>query len=159
MNARYGALDVSRYVICYSNERDYDISSLKLQKLLYFIQAWFLLKSQGKRRCFREDIEAWDFGPVVPEVFYRYIGNASMNIPSFTPCSVIASIALFSDDDCALIRSVVDFFSSYAATQLTAVIHGQQPWIDAYREGPKTVISPEAIWRYFAGSSAENETH
>ena len=35
----YKVLDVCRFVINYSNERDYGISNLKLQKVLYFIQA------------------------------------------------------------------------------------------------------------------------
>ena len=34
-------LDVCRYIINYSNKKDYGISNLKLQKILYFIQAFF----------------------------------------------------------------------------------------------------------------------
>lgn len=37
MSAPYNVLDVSRYVINYSNEKDSGISNLKLQKILYFI--------------------------------------------------------------------------------------------------------------------------
>lgn len=33
----YNVLDVCHYVIQYSNEHDYGISNLKLQKVLYFI--------------------------------------------------------------------------------------------------------------------------
>ena len=36
----YNVLDVCRHVINYSNEKDYGISNLKLQKILYFIQAY-----------------------------------------------------------------------------------------------------------------------
>lgn len=42
----YNALDVSQYVIKYSNEQDYGISNLKLQKILYFIQAYFLIEKK-----------------------------------------------------------------------------------------------------------------
>ena len=38
----YNALDVSRYIINYSNDKNYGISNLKLQKILYFVQAYFL---------------------------------------------------------------------------------------------------------------------
>lgn len=39
----YPVRDVSHYIIVYSNERDYGVSNLKLQKLLYFVQAFFLI--------------------------------------------------------------------------------------------------------------------
>ena len=44
----YKVLDVCRHVINYSNEHDYGISNLKLQKVLYFIQAYFLYKKLTK---------------------------------------------------------------------------------------------------------------
>ena len=62
----YDVQDVAEYVITYSEVKDYGISNLKLQKILYLIQAYSLIHT--KKPCFSEDIEAWDFGPVVPEV-------------------------------------------------------------------------------------------
>ena len=44
----YKVLDVCKYVIDYSNEKEYGISNLKLQKILYFIQAYFLIKKQSR---------------------------------------------------------------------------------------------------------------
>ena len=66
----YNVLDVSRYIINYCNENYYLISNLKLQKILYFVQAFFL--EAKNEECFREEIESWDFGPVVPEVYREY---------------------------------------------------------------------------------------
>lgn len=43
---KYSVLDVCRHVINYSNEHDYEISNLKLQKVLYFIQAYFLIQKK-----------------------------------------------------------------------------------------------------------------
>lgn len=79
MKAPYDVLDVCRYVIGYCNANDYPISNLKLQKLLYFIQAYFL--TQLGRPCFAEDIEAWDFGPVVPEAYHQYKQFGAGSIP------------------------------------------------------------------------------
>ena len=63
----YNVLDISRYIINYSNVKDYGISNLKLQKILYFVQAYFLIETGSP--CFKEKIEAWDFGPVVPKAY------------------------------------------------------------------------------------------
>ena len=61
----YDVQDVAEYVITYSEVKDYGISNLKLQKILYLIQAYSLIHT--KKPCFSEDIEAWDFWPVIPE--------------------------------------------------------------------------------------------
>lgn len=67
----YNVLDVCRYVINYSNDKDYGISNLKLQKILYFIQAYFLISANKK--CFEEKIEAWD----LDQWFLRHTENIS----------------------------------------------------------------------------------
>lgn len=43
---KYNVLDVCHHTINYSNEHDYGISNLKLQKVLYFIQAYFLIQKK-----------------------------------------------------------------------------------------------------------------
>lgn len=80
----YHVLDVCRYIINYSNENDYGISNLKLQKILYFVQAFFLISSESKNPCFVEKIEAWDLGPVVPEAYHEYKQYGSGDIPTIT---------------------------------------------------------------------------
>lgn len=78
----YNVLDVCRYVINYSNDKDYIISNLKLQKILYFIQAYFLINKNNA--CFKEIIEAWDFGPVIPKAYSEYKQYGGGHIPSIS---------------------------------------------------------------------------
>ena len=80
VTAPYNVSDVSRYVIKYSNDKGYGISNLKLQKILYFIQAYFLINTPNGNPCFKEKIEAWDFGPVVPEAYREYEQYGSTDI-------------------------------------------------------------------------------
>src|ERR1017187_8862366 len=47
-----------------------EITNLKLQKLLYYAQAWHLVLHE--EAIFDESIEAWVHGPVVPEIFRMY---------------------------------------------------------------------------------------
>ena len=56
----YDVLDVCRHIINYSEKEDYGVSNLKLQKLLYFVQAYFMLEKKDHAPCFHEKIEAWD---------------------------------------------------------------------------------------------------
>lgn len=157
----YNVLDVCRHVINYSNNQDYGISNLKLQKVLYFIQAYFLISTP--EACFAEQIEAWDFGPVVPEAYHEYKQYGSGDIPYITSyiqfdeediwnsASIDFSDNIISDDDKKLIDMVVDKFSEYSATDLVTLTHRQAPWKDAYVRGMNNAIKNESIKEYFSG--------
>ena len=154
-------LDVCRYVINYSNDQDYGVSNLKLQKLLYFIQAYFMIKSKNKESCFEETIEAWDFGPVVPVAYHAYKHYGSTDIPSVDSYINFdlddpwtASITQFDnncicDDDKQLINDVVNKLSNYSATDLVEITHHQAPWKSVYVKNENKPISIDSIRNYF----------
>lgn len=74
------AIKVAKYIINYGNKKNYSISNLRLQKLLYFIQAYYLAFTPSHEPCFAEEIKAWGFGPVVPFVYltFRSFGGSSI---------------------------------------------------------------------------------
>ena len=146
----YKVLDVCKYVIDYSNEKEYGISNLKLQKILYFIQAYFLIK-QPSRCCFDDKIEAWDFGPVVPKAYRKYKQFGSSDIPTIIDFEKSDSNDCITCDDKNLIKTVIDKFADYSATDLVGLTHTQSPWIDAYIPHMNREITPEAIKEYFNG--------
>ena len=146
----YKVLDVCKYVIDYSNEKEYGISNLKLQKILYFIQAYFLIK-QPSRCCFDDKIEAWDFGPVVPKAYRKYKQFGSSDIPIIIDFEKSDSNDCITGDDKNLIKTVIDKFADYSATDLVGLTHNQSPWIDAYIPHMNREITPEAIKEYFNG--------
>lgn len=74
----YTACEIAEYVVskCYGDGQP--VSNLQLQKIMYFIQKSYL-KSTGSP-AFHDVIEAWQFGPVVPTVYYHYCGYGAMYI-------------------------------------------------------------------------------
>ena len=62
---RYVALAVAKYILSLQ-----PMTNLRLQKTLYFIQVAFLLTRE--RGIFDDEIEAWQYGPVVPSVYNEY---------------------------------------------------------------------------------------
>ena len=66
----YRALDLSRYIVNKCIAEDNEISNLQLQKILFYIQRHFL--QELDRAAFADEIEAWMFGPVVPNVYYYF---------------------------------------------------------------------------------------
>ena len=143
----YSALSVARHIIDYSHEIGYGISNLKLQKVLYFVQAEFLVSTSSP--CFSDTIEAWDFGPVVPAVYHRYKVYGSAIIPaSNTPWMSIFEQPI-SEGDKRLINSVVDRLIGYSAATLVNVTHNQTPWKNAYVRGYNNPISNHSIRAFF----------
>lgn len=151
----YNVLDICRYVINYSNRKDYGISNLKLQKILYFIQAYFLTYTRSHDPCFYEKIEAWDFGPVVPEAYHEYKQFGGGDIPSirsytdFDNARIPMDETIIKRSDRNLINQVVDRFADYTATDLVMITHNQTPWKHAYEYHKNNEISNESIRRYF----------
>ncbi len=95
----YTAVDLSKYIVTKCWKEDCPISNLQLQKILYFIQKAFL--KQGKR-AFSDEMEAWQFGPVVPNVYYKFCGFGSMPITSDFEAADIAQ------EDLAVIDQIVE---------------------------------------------------
>ena len=73
----YTALEIAKYTIKKCTRDNHPISNLQLQKILYYIQKSFL---QNGTEAFEDEIEAWQFGPVVPSVYYQYCGFGAMPI-------------------------------------------------------------------------------
>lgn len=73
----YSALDLSKYIVSKCIKDNHPISNLQLQKILYYIQKNFL---KNESIAFLDEIEAWQFGPVVPNVYYHFCGFGAMPI-------------------------------------------------------------------------------
>lgn len=139
----YNVQLITRYVIhrCTQNERP--ISNLKLQKILYFVQAEFLVGMN--RACFSDDIEAWDHGPVVPAVYFKYMIFGSTNIPD----QGNDGFELISRPDKDRLDAIIDAAAKYSASWLERITLRQKPWINAYRRNDKVIRQAE-IKEYFS---------
>lgn len=142
----YDVIDICRYMIVYCNIKNYAISNLKLQKLLYFIQAIFLCEE--KRPCFDDEIEAWEFGPVVPRAYYEYRHCGGMSIfPDYISFDGYDENKI-SKKHRTHINIIIDEFSGFTASDLVEITHNQDPWIEAY-QSVNNIITKESLEKYF----------
>lgn len=146
----YSALDVAKYVIQYCGERHYFLSNLKLQKILYFIQAEFLIVKGYP--CFYEDIEAWAFGPVVPDVYHEYKIFGSAGIVTSDSVDYAKEIQ---DQDLNLINGIVDDTAEYSTSALVDITLHQKPWEVAYSKYRNNKISNQSIKNFFETEEQE----
>lgn len=65
----FKATTIANEIVRQCHDKGFDVSNLKLQKLLFFVQAYSLAEFDCP--VFNQKIEAWEFGPVIPDV-YQY---------------------------------------------------------------------------------------
>lgn len=108
------------------------ITHLKLQKLVYYAQAWSLALLGSP--LFEEDFQAWTHGPVVPSVWHRFKERGWQALPA------VDEVEGFDPDVEALLRDVLAVYGEHSAKTLEEMTHRDEPWQRA-RGG----LSPEAM--------------
>jgi uncharacterized phage-associated protein len=109
--------------------------------VLYFAQAYYL--SKVGRPLFSDNIEAWAYGPVVPDVYKKFRSNKSNPIIDDEDKSVI------SDEDKNTLKKIWGTFGGYSASKLVDITHAHTPWREASKLVNK-IISHKAIKEYYA---------
>lgn len=146
---------ISDYVIFRCKvEGNTDLSALKHQKLLYYIQAWHL--AFYEKPAFEAEFQAWIHGPVNREIFDQYKDSkylySEMNISDMTDAAVVDKL----DDDIKLhVDTILDSYAKFSATQLEIMTHEEEPWIEARKgyasnQRCENVISNEIMHKYYA---------
>lgn len=125
------AKTVARWFI---NHADRDageaITQLKLQKLVYYADAWFL--ANFDKPLIIEEFEAWAHGPVVPALYTKYKSHGWNALPPESGERVPPDVQGF-------LGAVFDEYGQYGAKKLEQMTHHEAPWREA-RAG----LSPEA---------------
>jgi len=122
------------------------VSHLRLQKLLYYAQAWSLAIRGNP--IFAGRIEAWKHGPTIPSVYRHYKHFDRQPLPREDP-----PVGL-TEDECRFIRSVWQYYKQFSATRLRAMTHMEAPWLEARGDCPQdgnceNEISHQSMKDYF----------
>ena len=123
------------------------MSAMKLQKLVYYSQAWQLAFED--QPLFDERIEAWANGPVVRELYDQHRGSFSV---SRWP---IGDPAALRPDERDTVDLVLRTYGTKTAQWLSDATHAEMPWLQA--RGPlsggarsNAPISPESMRVFYA---------
>ena len=142
----YSAIAVANYIIEYEHSKNRMISNLKLQKLLYFVQAQFFI--EYGRPCFDDRIEAWSFGPVVVDVYHAYKIYGSLDI---TKLKDNVNVRILYEHQ-RTIDGVLEEFSDTPVYEMVDITHHQTPWVHAKRNLFNNEITQEAIKKFFCNN-------
>jgi len=138
--------DVARYIL----ERKKILTTVKLQKLVYYCQAWSLVWDE--QPLFDEEIQAWANGPVVPDLFQCHKGKfqvTSSDIP-------YGDTTNLDDLQKETINAVLEYYGEKSAQWLVDLSHLEEPWRNARGkcgtgEYCSSVISQGAMIEYYSG--------
>lgn len=148
----YSAEEVARCFIKLANDEVIDlnpktgekitegITNLKLQKLLYFAQAAHL--ALYDQPIFKEEIQAWKFGPVVPTIYKKFSEYENTTLP-------IKEGACTDTELHAFLEEIWKLFGKYSASELVHLSHSHSPYRDTYIEGKKNIIIDPEKMRIF----------
>lgn len=114
--------DVAAYIL----EKLGEITTMKLQKLAYYSQAWSLVWDEEP--LFPEPIEAWANGPVVPDLYEAHKGRFKL---SKLPCG---NPSILNPLETETVDKVLEFYGDKSSQWLSDLTHQENPWIEA-REG------------------------
>lgn len=150
----YKAKEIAKYIVCLAQENGDIITNLKLQKLLYYAQAWFLVNN-GNKRLFKDDIQAWQYGPVVPDVYneYQQFGRKPIEID----CNIEKDFNNICDEVKEYLNEFCNEFLRFSATELVGMTHQETPWIEATKKGFYSVIDTDSMYEYYSGLVNDEE--
>lgn len=112
---------VTRYLL----SRSFDVTPLALQKLLYYAQAFF--HALFGRDLFVDDCQAWSYGPVYPDIYYRYRSYRSEPIPQ----EEINGLDELTAEEKSFLDDVIRIFGYFSGPTLSSITHAEKPWLKA----------------------------
>lgn len=122
--------DVADFVIAKTSEAGVGLNLLKLQKLVYYCQAWSLAFGRGV--LFDGKFQAWVHGPVSRELYDRFAATKYLYSDVFTTdMKADFDSTRLSEEERQLIDAVLEVYAKFGGDQLEEMTHQELPWIQA----------------------------
>lgn len=136
---------VADYIISQNDPNGWEITNLKLQKLLYYCQGFYLAIKDDP--MFNERIEHWDNGPVVPEMYEEYkkyeritsgqpgtLDLDSMLNDSFAKKTIDENLKIYARFYDSFAREIIDevlkIYGHFSSWKLREMTRNEPPWVN-----------------------------
>lgn len=112
---------VADYLLWFAKEHGDVLTPLKLQKLMFYADAWHMVLNDGEELV-PEHFEAWVHGPVLREVYFRF------NHYRWNPISQEIQLPELSEKIKTFLDEVYKVFGGLSGYELEQLTHQEQPW-------------------------------
>lgn len=164
MGLPYKAKTVALYFLELGESEGIQITHMKLQKLIYFAHGWCLALLE--KPLIQESIEAWNYGPVIDNIYYwlRSFRSSPIDLRSLTvSIGILGELEDLKKDliVARLISKVWDAYKDYDALELSKMTHvSMSPWAQARHSVPtykfNVTIDDKIIRNYFSEQVVKN---
>lgn len=139
-------LQLAKYIL----DKQGAMTTMKLQKLCYYCQAWSL--AWDEIPLFDEDFQAWANGPVCPELYNVHKGLFTVDANDFNENYGTA----FTPNQLDTIDRVLQYYGDKEPHWLSELTHLENPWKfarEGYAPGARcnVVITKESMQEYYGG--------
>ncbi len=147
------ASHIANFFINFFHKHGDYLTNLKLQKLLYFSQAWHLAFYENP--LFDDEIQAWVHGPVVPNIYRQFKKY------EWHPIDEQPAEPKLNDSLVSYLKEIVDYYGNYSAYELEKITHTSKPWLLARKDLPddapsNEIISNESMRTYYQELMRQN---
>lgn len=144
-------LDVAKYIL----NKQGSMTAMKLQKLVYYAQAWSLVWDE--KPLFNEKIEAWINGPVIPVLYEHHKGLYFLNAHDISK----GNIDNLDENQIDTIDQVLKYYGDKNPQWLSDLTHMEEPWRIARKGLPDNIrgnqeITLESMMEYYSSLPPEN---
>lgn len=138
---------VARYIV----EQLGQMTTMKLQKLVYYCQAWSL--AWDEEPLFPEDFQAWANGPVCVELFREHKGKYKVDSNFLNEYK---TDTVFSPEQLETINIVLNDYGEDEPYELSELTHKERPWKEtrgnlAPGQSSTEVIPKDLMQEYYGG--------
>ena len=156
INENLSAPQIANFFLEKGKEEARPISMLKLIKLCYIAHGWNL--GLTGEPLFKESVEAWQYGPVVPSLYHEFKHFGRKPIDRFAQELDLKDFAMTTAEPPkdtqtrAIMEKVWDVYKTSSGNSLINRTHAQgTPWKNNYRLGEKGITIPnQEIQEYYA---------
>lgn len=143
--------NVARYIL---ERKGGHMSTMKLQKLVYYTQAWSLVWDE--KPLFDSRIEAWANGPIIPDLYDQHRGLFTATIDTFPEDS-----GKLTEDEKDTIDVVLGAYGHLNGQQLSDLSHSERPWREARKgveDGASSTneVSKEVMQEFYSAMQSSS---
>lgn len=143
--------DLAHIITHFVNQKGDSVSHKKLQKLLYYVEAWHLVNFDDE--ILDENFEAWVHGPVIPELYQKLkeFGYNNLRVINEEYDTIDDEISAIIEKNnltrvqLDLIEGVLNRYGSLTSFELELLSHSEAPWIEARNNIPPHKVCKNII--------------
>lgn len=137
----YDVIAVADSILRIAKSRNVQLTPLQLMKLVYIAHGWHL--AEKGRDLFNNRIEAWKYGPVMPELYRATKGFGNAPIPFDL---IVDKEEVIDDDTLRFLTGIFDRYGNKSGYSLSSLTHQNgTPWHKVYIDGHFGLEIPDEL--------------